>query len=328
MELSLATINEKRAFEILAQLYEQIWAPLANFVRNNKLVIIPDGILYNLSFDLLTPEKINAYKGLATKSLLAKFTISYRYSLLLLNQQAGKNKLSKNFVAFAPGFSDKMKTQYRYANQDTSQLDNNYLSLLPQPFTISLATRMQEQLGGNSFDNDESTVEAFRSNAGKHKIIHIGTHAESDNMHPEFSRVIFAKDTSNDESANSLYLFDIYNCELTSDLAVLSACETGKPGYQDGEGMVSLAHAFNYAGCESIVTGLWKIDEQSSAIIMEQFYKNLLAGMEKDEALRNAKLDYLSKSSGRMLAPQYWAGLVLMGDTSSLKSTVRTISPG
>jgi CHAT domain-containing protein len=178
---------------------------------------------------------------------------------------------------------------------------------------------MQKQLNGNSYIYDRSTLSAFRQNAAMHKIIHIGTHAESNNLHPEFSRVIFAKDALKKEENNSLYLFDIYNCELTSKLTVLTACETGRPGYHDGEGMISLAHAFNYAGSESIITGLWKIDEQASATLMDFFYENLLNGMEKDEALQQAKLQYLSKAGGRTLAPQYWAGLILMGDTSAIE---------
>lgn len=130
--------------------------------------------------------------------------------------------------------------------------------------------------------------------------------------------MIFAKDSSRGGTNNSLYLFDIYSCDLTSSLTVLTACETGKPGYQDGEGMVSLAHAFNYAGSNSVITGLWKIDEQSSALIMEFSTKIFWGGMDKDEALQKAKLEYLSRSEGRTLAPQYWAGLVLMGDTAPI----------
>ena len=97
---------------------------------------------------------------------------------------------------------------------------------------------------------------------------------------------------------------------------MLTACESGKVGYKDGEGMISLAHAFNYAGSKSILMGLWKIDEQSSARLIGLFYDNLAQGMEKDEAFRRAKLAYLEESEGRLLTPQYWAGLVLMGDTS------------
>ena len=67
-----------------------------------------------------------------------------------------------------------------------------------------------------------------------------------------------------------------------------------------------------------MLTGLWNIDEQASAIIMESFYKNLLRGMDKDDALRTAKLTYINTSDIPMQAPQYWAGLVLMGDTSAI----------
>ena len=55
-----------------------------------------------------------------------------------------------------------------------------------------------------------------------------------------FSRLIFAKNTSEENEDNSLFVDDIYNCNLTSNLAVLTACESGKPGYQDGEGMIRL----------------------------------------------------------------------------------------
>ena len=74
-------------------------------------------------------------------------------------------------------------------------------------------------------------------------------------------------------------------------MAILTACETGLPSYQPGEGMISLAHAFNYAGSKSILTSLWQIDEHSSAEILDSFYGYLENGLPKDEALRNAKLD-------------------------------------
>lgn len=315
--LSNKTYDVAAVGETLFALYRQVWAPIENQVNNTKVLIIPDGILYNLSFETLTPKKIMAFKELATASLLAKHSIAYHYSVFLLGQKKGSPASNASFVAFAPGFMEQIKQPYRAAASGAALPDQNYLSLLPQPFTIDLAARTQKLLGGDAFLHGESTVTSFRQYAANHKIIHIGTHAESDNLHPEYSRLVFAKGNSSAED-NYLYLPEIYNCNLTSDLAVLTACETGRPGYEDGEGMVSLAHAFNYAGSESILTGLWKIDEQASAVLMEAFYKNLVAGMPKDEALRQAKLDYLKAADGRALAPQYWAGLVLMGDTSPI----------
>ena len=189
---------------------------------------------------------------------------------------------------------------------------------MPQPFSIDFASKTRRLLAGTAFVNEASTAANFRSRAGGNKIIHLGTHAESNNIAPEYSRLIFSK-SATAEDDNSIFLHEIYNCNLNSELAVLTACESGKPGFQDGEGMISLAHAFNYAGSESILTGLWSIDEKSSTTLMEYFYSNLIEGMDKDEALRLAKIKYLQNTSGRMLAPQYWAGLVLMGDTSPIE---------
>ncbi len=310
-------VSETTTLNILHALYQQLWQPFVKDIRYQKLIIVPDGVLYNLNFELLTPKEINTYAELATQSLLAKHTIAYNYSLFLLDQK-NETEIHSNFVGFAPGFSDHTKDAYRAAAKDSLEVDKSYLTLLPQPFTRRLALKIQELLGGSVFLDDQSTESTFKRTAGDHKVIHIGTHAEANNDHPQYSRLIFAKEAIAATGDNSLFIDEIYSCNLSSNLTVLTACETGRPGYEDGEGMISLAHAFNYAGSESILTGLWKIDEQASAILLNKFYENLLNGMAKDEALRQAKLTYLKEADGRMLAPQYWAGLVIMGDTAPI----------
>jgi len=126
---------------------------------------------------------------------------------------------------------------------------------------------MQDKLGGEVFVNNGSTQSSFRENADNKKIVHIGTHAEFNNEKPELSRLIFSKNTDSSADNNSLILYDIYNCNINTDLTILTACESGKPGYQDGEGMIALAHAFNYAGSKSILTSLWPVDEESASFI-------------------------------------------------------------
>ena len=307
-------------FDILHDLYVKLWKPLEKEIKTKKVVIIPDRDLFNLSFEMLTPKQAKSYHELTTNSLLAKHIISYNYSLFLIDKNNKTIDYSENFVAFAPEFNDKMKTDYKIAIQDSMSFDKAYLTLLPQPFTKSLAQNATRIFSGTSFLNENSTEHIFKNSAKEHKIIHIGTHAESNNVSPELSRLMFAKstDTLNSDD-NYLYTYEIYNTNLSSNLAILTACETGKPTYQAGEGMISLAHAFNYAGSESILTSLWKIDEQSSAEIISLFYKNIKKGWPKDDALRQAKLDYMATAKGRTINPQYWAGLVLIGDTSPIE---------
>lgn len=301
-------------------LYGKLWAPIAPLIDTEEVVIFPDKSLFNLSFELLSPRKIHSYRELWESSLLAKHTISYNYSLLLQQENERLLEFEKDFVAFAPSFDSDMKKNYVMAIHDSILLDKSYMTLLPQPFSSDLALKFGEKFGGNAYLNQNASKQVFKNSANEHKIIHIGTHAESNNVNPELSRLVFAKNVSDstDINDNYLYTYEIYNQNLNSNLAILTGCETGKPAYQPGEGMISLAHAFNYAGSESILTSLWKIDEQSSTQILEYFYEYLEDGLPKNKALRNAKLDYLKKAEGRTLHPQYWAGLILMGDTNPI----------
>lgn len=319
-EISDPKLSFEEESNLLYELYQQLWKPLEDNIKTKKVIIIPDGALFNLSFETLTPSKIKNYKELATNSLLATHTISYNFSLLLLHEGKKSRMFSKNFVAFAPGFTEEMKKEYKISITDSINKDATYLTLLPQPSSVELAKNYSRIFDGTSFLNENSTKQVFAQNAGEHKIIHIGTHAESNNVSPEFSRLIFAKLPERQKSydENSLYTYEIYNTDLSSNLAILTACETGKPTYQPGEGMISLAHAFNYAGSESILTSLWKIDEESSTKIIQLFYANLKEGLPKDEALQKAKLDYIATAEGRTVSPQYWAGLVLIGETAPI----------
>jgi CHAT domain-containing protein len=99
---------------------------------------------------------------------------------------------------------------------------------------------------------------------------------------------------------------------------VLSACETGKGKLIQGEGMLSLSRAFSYAGCQSIITSLWKADDQATAYIATRLHFYLSRGLDKDIALQKSKIDYLNDKEieQRFKLPLYWANMVLVGDPS------------
>lgn len=310
--------NPDKTTSNLYQLYRSLWAPLEKSIATERVLVVPDGILFNLNFEILTPTKLPDFSSLSTGSLLAQHAFSYHYSTLLFSYSVSDRPYSSNFAAFAPGFFDDMKDAYLGKVYDSLQIDRTYLSLIPQPFTDRLVTGLKSLLGGKIFTREASTLDQFNQEAGLHRILHIGTHAESNNLSPDFSRLIFAKASDRPVEENSLFAKDIYQLDLRSELAVLMACETGKPTFSPGEGMISLAHAFNYAGSKSMLMGIWKIDEQVSAEIAESFYNYLAEGKTKDKALQLAKLDFLSTAEGRSLSPEFWAGLIVMGDVSTV----------
>lgn len=318
----------KYAPQLAHNIYKKLWQPLEKYIHTKRILIIPDGPLFYISFEMLPVKPVTNFRELVREAVIHKYTISYQYNLASLRPLKKDTKL-KGYSAFVPGFSDREKSDYLKAlKNDTNSADQNYLSLLPLPFSTGLANYIEDKENAFVYYGSNSTIEAFKHNSGKTAVIHIGTHAEANNIYPEYSRLIFSKDLNNPESDNSVYLHEIFNYDLNSRLAVLTACETGKPGYYPGEGMISMAYAFNYAGSESILTGLWKIDEQSSAIITQNFYEYLASGLQKDEALRLAKLKYLEKAEGRMISPGYWAGLVIIGDSSSVQGIQKSNNKG
>ncbi|WP_313112975.1 CHAT domain-containing protein [Aequorivita sediminis] len=319
-ELTVEDFSVEKKSALLHDLYIMLWKPLEENIKTKKVVVIPDRELFNISFEMLTPKPLESFKEFATNSLLSKYDISYNFSLLLYKDNRKVMDYNENYVGFAPGFNKNMKQEYLLGIQDSMKLDKSYLTLLPQPFSENLVKQYAKVFKGNYFMNENASKTLFINNAKEHKIIHIGTHAESDNITPELSRLVFAKRKGENLALdeNSLYAYEIYNTNLSSNLAILTACETGKSIYQSGEGAISLAHAFNYAGSESILTSLWNIDEVSSTQIVDYFYEYLALGLPKDEALKKAKIQYLSTVEGRAAAPQYWAGLVLVGDTTPI----------
>ncbi|MFW5700333.1 MAG: CHAT domain-containing protein [Cyclobacteriaceae bacterium] len=115
-----------------------------------------------------------------------------------------------------------------------------------------------------------------------------------------------------------LNIHELYNMQLNAYLAILSACETGMGSYSRGEGIMSLGRGFAYAGCPSVLMSLWKANDQAGKQLMEKFNGYLRSGLDKDAALRQAKLDYLETADQLTSHPYFWSAFVLMGNEEAV----------
>jgi CHAT domain-containing protein len=88
-------------------------------------------------------------------------------------------------------------------------------------------------------------------------------------------------------------------------------------GYK-GEGMMSMASAFTYSGCKNILLSLWKVNDQTATTLMDDFYQQLLEGKSIDDALRQAKLNYLAGSDELTAHPKIWAPLIAYGNLDKI----------
>ncbi len=101
--------------------------------------------------------------------------------------------------------------------------------------------------------------------------------------------------------------------KLNADLAVLSACQTGSGAIQQGEGIMSLARAFQEAGCRSVLMSLWDVNDEATYEFMTRFYGFWNQGYPSSQALVMTRKAMQTET--RFREPQYWAGFVLMGDS-------------
>jgi hypothetical protein len=105
---------------------------------------------------------------------------------------------------------------------------------------------------------------------------------------------------------------------LDAQMAVLNSCSGGSGRIQAGEGVISLAWAFSYAGCESVVMSPNPIDDLSAQKIITSFYSYLKSGKRKSEALRLAKLDFLAEIGPSKTHPAFWGSLIVSGNQQPL----------
>lgn len=173
-------------------------------------------------------------------------------------------------------------------------------------------------LHGKRFLYQDASEENFNHYATDAAIIHLATHALINDNAPLYSRLLFSGsvDSSTDDF---LHTYELYNMQLNASLAVLSACNTGIGKLVSGEGIMSLARGFLYAGCPNVLMSLWPVDDQSTAQIMQRFYVGLKNGLTMDDALRTAKLAYLNEADDARSAPFYWANFVLIGEANPIK---------
>lgn len=106
---------------------------------------------------------------------------------------------------------------------------------------------------------------------------------------------------------------------LSTELVVLSACETGLGDIRVGEGVFGLRRAFLLAGAKTLVMSLWKVPDAQTRMLMEGFYKRILEGSPREEALREAQLAVKESYP----EPFYWAAFICQGDPGPLPAIGR-----
>lgn len=319
-------------------LYDKLLKPAEQHIQEKKtLVIVPDGILWELPFQALQPRD--------DRYLLQDSVIYYAPSFTALQEM---KKARNARAAGAPG-------QPPQPGEDSAAQPQKSLTLLAlgDPSfsrayetlrgTGILAKKMETLYGKTNsrvYTGATADEELFKSEAGNYQVIHIGTHGVLDDDNPLYSYVMLSQGEPDGEMAAEsspehtvldfsedmdkdgvLEAWELMDLELRAQLVVLSACETARGRVGDGEGIVGLSWSLFIAGSPATVVSQWKVDEKSTNELMFSFHENFArrggppqtAG-NASEALQKAAFKLMESTEYRH--PYYWAGFVLIGDGS------------
>lgn len=311
--------------------YSNLWyhlliEPIEEQLDGRSLVVIPDAELNYIPFELIPTTDIaqdfsvgdqdnfNRYKEVPY--LLRKMPVAYNYSatLYLEAQEHDYSKVPDGFMGFAPDFSKIEKF-----NLGRRQQASKYQDLLLTPLTNAALEvgRIGELTKGRTYIGEIATETQFKELAAQYGVLHFATHGILNHKYPLYSSLVLLGDEKED---GLLHTYELYNMELNAELVALSACNTGVGTIKKGEGAMSVARGFAFAGCPNIAMTLWPISDQATQVLMENFYIYLMRGMPKAEALQRAKLSFLDTGDGLICVPYFWSGLILVGTPAPMHS--------
>jgi|GEM_PF-800854 len=320
------------------ELYAALLQPFRKELQSHKkVIVIPDGNLYYVPFEALPVQRYARTSDFtALRYVISQNEVSYSYSAEFYLKMSGKLPAGRRldsasgstpgFVGFAPVFRDSTKNGDFLANRSSVEesgisdvrsitLDGktfNELKYSEEEIVSISGSFASHSLPAKSFLHTAATETNFKEFSRSYDIIHVATHGFINEKNPKFSAILFSQPavpTPDDDGI--LYVDETFNLNLKAQLVVLSSCESGLGKLVQGEGMIALTRGLFYAGAKNIVFSLWKVSDKQTYLLMDEFYKQLLAGSSYSSALREAKLKMISSKESAF--PSKWSGFVLVG---------------
>jgi CHAT domain-containing protein len=329
--------QEEQTRAAVAELSRLVLGPIADKLHASRLVVVPDGILQYIPFQILTPSPHSDEPLIARHEIvnvpsasmlaLARRQMQGRPTAPKLLAALGDPVLSSNYAWKAPGARSSRGDGPSPLEEERRRLrrSEGRPERIPEPSKLPPLFFARAELNElrRIAPIDEALIytefEATRDNLRnldltQYRILHVATHGLLNDKEPELSGLVMSLVDREGRPVNGFVgLADIYNLRAPVDLVVLSACQTALGKEMRGEGLVSLTRGFLHAGASSVVASLWEVDDEVTAELMKRFYANMLQrGMRPAAALREAQNSIRQEPQWR--SPYYWAAFTLQGE--------------
>jgi CHAT domain-containing protein len=253
----------------LANLYRELIAPIADLLQAQHLIFAPHGLLHHVPFHALFDGE---------SYLIDKCSAWYTPSASVYARCCEKSVNSAG-GSLILGIAD--------AQAPLIQDEVNALAgILP---------------GAQLFTGESASEAILKLHGPSSRIVHIATHGYFRQDNSMFSSIRLGD--------SHLSMYDLYHLKLPAELVVLSGCATGRNAVTPGDELMGLIRGLLQAGAQSLVLSLWDVHDASTRDFMVAFYRRLVQGRAKPEALREAMAEVRQAHPH----PYYWAPFSLIG---------------
>ncbi|MCY7277720.1 MAG: CHAT domain-containing protein, partial [Phormidesmis sp. CAN_BIN44] len=292
-----ARLNQFGSYQ-LRTLYQRLIEPIADLLPknpNDRVIFIPQNELLLVPFPALMDAQGNYL--IEQHTLLSAPSIQV-LSLTAQNQQ--QLNRTPNRTALVVG------------NPTLPKLSEG--RLVPLPAAEQEARTVAQLLKTTPMIGAEATKAAVLKQMPQARFIHLATHGLLTRNNGEApGAIVLAPNDPNQVNDGLLTPTEILDMKLKAELVVLSACDTAQ-GDVTSDGVVGLSRSLVAAGVPSVVVSLWNVSDESTSLLMSEFYRNLQKGNDRAVALRQAMLSTMQHPE--FSAPYDWAAFTLIGEAN------------
>ena len=278
-----------------------------SFWEGRNIVISPDNLLSYIPFGVLFTEQVKPKNTIDYRSLpylIKSCNIQYIYSALsFMDISSNKKNIPKEPTVLAFSYSN---------HKETGEVSNVRKMMAAIPGAPIELDAIKKVFKGEFLYGLDAQESNFKASSSKYDILHLAVHGTASSQETYGAYLQFRPDSDTDNDGK-FYNFELYNLRLQAIMAVLSACESGMGKLNRGEGLLSIGRGFAYAGCKTTLMSLWQVNDNATSAIISEFYDIISKGINVNEALRKAKLEYIRKSDELTAHPSYWAPMVSYG---------------
>lgn len=310
--------------------YNHYWKPIKEQLKGiTKLYFSPDGIYHLINISTLKNPETGSF-------LLDEINVQYTTSGADINKTKTDQQIASAVLFGRPTYKTGTNTNTALASAETRSLVRNFkntnIADLPGTEEEVLAIKKEmeaNKIGVKHYLKEQATEDKIYKLKSP-SILHIATHGywspagdQSTDGYRTFNAMVnsglllsgvvdyYSSATYPDTYDGILTAYEAQNLNLdNTSLVILSACETSLGFLDAGEGVYGLQRAFRAAGAGSIMTSLWKVDDQATRDFMISFYQEFIKTKNKTMAFTTAQ----KATRDKYQHPYFWGAFVMTGN--------------